>query len=204
MPAFLDPNGPITTCVCESCESCEIADQVHCHFRAGELARFLLAAAPAFVLGGIGVVSAGRGWVWLLPWLGCIVGYFGLLEIRVMCAHCPHYAEPGNSLKCWANYGAPKLWRYRPGPMSGMEAFLFFAGAAVVIGYPVAWMVSARLWLWMASFVAASTAGVVALRTFLCTQCMNFACPLNRVSRDVREAFWERHPSVGEAWKRER
>ncbi|GAJ20475.1 unnamed protein product, partial [marine sediment metagenome] len=23
-----------------------------------------------------------------------------------------------NTLKCWANYGSPKLWKYRPGPMS--------------------------------------------------------------------------------------
>jgi hypothetical protein len=203
MPAFLDPDQPIATCKCESCEGCAIADQVHCHFRASELRDFLLVAAPAFVLGAVGIMRAGRGWGWLLPWLGLVLGYFGFLEIRVMCSHCPHYAEPGSTLKCWANYGAPKLWRYRPDPMSGWETLLFFAGAAVVVGYPLAWMMVGRQWLVTAAFVAAGAGGITMLRTFLCTQCMSFACPLNRVPRAVREAFWERNPSVGEAWKRE-
>jgi hypothetical protein len=56
------------------------------------------------------------------PTVGAIArGCFGLLEIRVMCSHCPHYAEAGRLLKCWANYGSPKLWAYRPGPMCRME-----------------------------------------------------------------------------------
>ena len=46
------------------------------------------------------------------------VGFFGFIETRVLCSHCPHYAEEGASLRCWANYGSPKLFKYRPGPMS--------------------------------------------------------------------------------------
>jgi hypothetical protein len=45
-----------------------------------------------------------NGWM-LIPWLILIIGYFGFVEIRVMRSHCPHYAEEGGSLKCWANYG---------------------------------------------------------------------------------------------------
>jgi len=78
-----------------------------------------------FLLGGAGIYHSG-GW-WLLPWLMTIIGFFGFVEIRVMCSDCPHYAEQGSSLKCWANYGSPKIWKYRPGPMAFWEkAFFYF------------------------------------------------------------------------------
>lgn len=65
-----------------------------------------------------------------------MIAFFGFIEIRVMCSHCPHYAESPTSLKCWANYGSPKLWQYRPGPMSLVEKAVFFIGFAIVWGYP--------------------------------------------------------------------
>ena len=60
-----------------------------------------------------------NGW-WLIPWLIIIIGYFGFVEIRVMCS--------------------------------------------------------------------------------LCSQCMNFACPLNSVDLKIRRHFFERNPEVAEAW----
>jgi hypothetical protein len=89
MPAFFDPTKPIVTCTAESCEDCPASRLVHCHFRGRELAQFLLNALPLFVLGGAGIVHLS--WWWLLPWAAIIFGYFGLLEIRVMCSHCPHF-----------------------------------------------------------------------------------------------------------------
>jgi hypothetical protein len=40
----------------------------------------------------------------------------------------------------------------------------------------------------------------VTLRMFLCSQCMNFACPLNRVKDEVRREFFERNPKIAGAW----
>jgi hypothetical protein len=40
----------------------------------------------------------------------------------------------------------------------------------------------------------------VTLQTYLCSQCMNFACPLNRVDEATRRAFWARNPRVARAW----
>jgi hypothetical protein len=31
----------------------------------------------------------------LLIWIATFVAYFGFIEIRVLCSHCPHYAEKG-------------------------------------------------------------------------------------------------------------
>ncbi len=45
------------------------------------------------------------------------------------------------------------------------------------------------------------TAGFfMTLKMFLCTQCMNFACPLNGVPDPVRVKFFECNPVVADAW----
>lgn len=198
MPAFLDPSTPIATCVCESCEGCPAGRQVHCHFRGRELFHFLVSMLPPFVIGGSGIVAVG--WIWLLPWAVVVFGYFGLLEIRVMCSHCPHYAEPGHSLKCWANYSAPKLWKYRPGPMSKMETFWFYAGLVAVLGYPMIFLLLGGQWLLILMFLMTTVAAGTTLKMVFCTHCMNFACPLNATSEAARQNFFECNPTVNEAW----
>ena len=49
---------------------------------------------------------------------------------------------------------------------------------------------------------AASTAGLgmLMMRT-MCSRCINFACPLNRVNRRTRELFFARNPVVARAWR---
>jgi len=194
MPAFLDPRKPLATCRCKSCEGCEVGSLVTCHFTGRQLAHFLAFMLPPFLLGGAGIVSVGP-W-WLAPWLGIVIGFFGFAEIRVMCAHCPHYAEPGFTLKCWANYGAPKLWRYRPGPMSRAENAVFFGGLALVTGYPLLFLLVAGQWFLLLVFAISTAGAAMTLTMFLCTRCMNFACPLNGVDEETRQAFRERNPAA--------
>jgi hypothetical protein len=197
---FLDPRKPLFTCRAESCQGCPVQSRLECHFGGRDLVRFLLIALPPFVLGGIGIARL-NGWL-LLPWIAICLGYFLLVEIRVMCSHCPHYAEPGTrALQCWANYGAPKFWTYRPGPMSPAETAVFYGGLALIAAYPAVFLLAASQWLLLALF-AGSVAGMGALmaRT-MCSHCMNFACPLNRVGRPVRELFFTRNPVVARAWR---
>jgi hypothetical protein len=198
VPAFLDPTKTIATCTAESCEDCPAAGQVNCHFHGRQLAHFLLNALPPFVLAGACIVHIR--WWWLLPWLLLAVAYFGLLEIRVMCSHCPHYAEPGTSLKCWANYGSPKLWKYRPGPMSRSETLWFFAGLAAVFIYPLPFSLIGHQWFLLALYLLSTAAAGATLKMVLCTRCMNFACPLNETDEITRQTFFERNPSVARAW----
>ena len=196
---FLDPNQPIATCTASTCRDCPAGKIVHCHFHAAELVQFILMVIPAFLIAAAGIWRVG-GWPWLMGWFVLLPLYFGGLEIRVMCSHCPHYAEPGNSLKCWANYGAPKLWRYRPGPMSKTENFLFFSGFILVFGMPLIFLILGAAWFLLVVYLFSLAAFWSTLITFLCSQCMNFACPLNHVSKANRQAFFERNPSVAQAW----
>jgi hypothetical protein len=196
--AFRDPSKPIATCVASECIDCPVSKKVHCHFRPQELAHFLLICLPGFIVGGAGVLAWG---VWsLVFWIAIIIGFFGFLEIRVMCSHCPHYAEDGTTLGCWANHGAPKLWKYRPGPMSLIEKMIFCGGLAVVWGYPLPFIVIGRLWFLLALYVLSNAAFFATLKLFLCTQCMNFACPLNSVGRATRDQFLQRNPTIAEHW----
>lgn len=148
---FLDPRKPLSTCSAAACEACPLHNRLQCHFGGRELVRFFGIAFPPFILGGIGIARA-NAWL-LLPWVGLLVVYFGFVEIRVMCSHCPHYAEPGSkSLQCWANYGSPKLWKYHPGPMTRNERIVFYTGLVVIAGYPLAFLIGAAQWALMALF----------------------------------------------------
>lgn len=195
---FLDPNKPVATCAAETCEGCEVDGILHCHFTLKDLIHFLAMCVPSLLLGGWGIANVG-GW-FLAPWILFMCGYFWFLEIRVMCSHCPHYAEPGAGLKCWANYGAPKVWKYRPGPMSFFEKFLFLGGFAIIWGCPLYFLISGAQWFLLFVFALSTVGFAMTLKMFLCTQCMNFACPLNAVGDATRRSFFRHNPEVAEAW----
>lgn len=196
--AFPDPSLPIATCVARDCSDCQVAAVVHCHFGPRDLANFLLISMPGFVIGGAGVLTPGT--FPLVIWIAIIVAFFGFLEIRVMCSHCPHYAENGYTLGCWANHGAPKLWKYRPGPMSTIEKSVFFGGLVTVWVYPLPFLILAERWVLFGLYVLASAGFFAALKKLFCIRCLNFACPLNSVGESAREMFFQRNPTVGIAW----
>ena len=197
--AFPDPSIPIATCRSADCAGCPVADCVHCHFRPADLTHFLLISIPVFLVGGAGILAAGV--TPLLVWIALFVAFFGFIEIKVLCTHCPHYAEKGATLGCWANHGSPKLWKYRPGPMSNAEKAVFFGGLVVVFGYPLVFFVLGGFWYLLGLYTLLATGFFMTLKMFLCTRCMNFACPLNGVPESVRALFFERNPSVAKAWK---
>ncbi len=195
---FLDPSKPIATCVSETCNGCPVSETLHCHFSLRDLIHFLLIALPSFLVGGAGIYHR-NGWM-LILWLIMVVGYFGFIEIRVMCSHCPHYAEAGSSLKCWANYGSPKIWKYRPGPMTLIEKIVFLGGFIVVWGYPLFFLIPGHQWFLLIVYALTVAGFFMTLKTFLCSQCINFACPMNKVQDEVRRLFFERNPDVAKAW----
>ena len=198
---FLDSSKPIATCSSTSCQDCPLLESLHCHFRRKDLASFLAAVLPGFFIGGLGIYYINP---WLLvPWIVVALSYFGLFEIRVMCAHCPHYAEPGTSLKCWANYGSPKLWRYRPGPMSVAEKIVFLVGLIFIFGYPLLLLLWNTSWLPATAYGVATGTSYLFMRKTMCSQCMNFACPLNTVDEETKKAFFARNPRVEKAWELE-
>jgi hypothetical protein len=190
---------PIATCVSESCRDCRLRGLVHCHFDLFDLAKFILAVLPSFLVGALGIRLIDGDL--LLPWVAICVGFFGFVEIIVLCSHCPHYAEPGNFLRCWANHGSPKLFKYRPGPLTPIEKFILLGGFGIIWGYPLVFLILGKVWLILIAFVLLSVVFFVILKRKFCSQCMNFACPLNTVTGEVRELFYELNPGPAEGWK---
>jgi len=198
---FLDPEKPLYTCKSNSCEGCNLSSKLVCHFNNKQLTIFLIMAAPIFVSGGYFVVKFNP--FLLIPWILFILTFFGLIEIRVMCSHCPHYAEPElTSLKCWANYGSPKLWKYRPGPMSVLEKIIFYSGFIIMFFFPVVLLLLKQNYLFLIIYLILLTLWKIGLRTFYCKKCMNFACPFNSVDDETREAFFEKNPDIKKAWEK--
>jgi hypothetical protein len=153
---------------------------------------------PGFIIGGA-VIYGFSHWLFAM-YIALSIGFFGFLEIRVMCSHCPHYAEKGSTLTCWANHGSPKLWKYRPGPVSKYENFWFFTGLIIIWGFPLSFFFLIEAWLLLALYLLTNAAFFASLKLFLCSKCMNFACPFNGVDQHGREMFLERNPSVAEYW----
>ena len=123
-----------------------------------------------------------------------------MIEIRVMCSHCPHYAEPGASLKCWANYGIIKMFRYRPGPMTFFEKAIFLFGFTIIWGYPLSFFFIGSQWFLLVVYISTVIAFFMTLKTFLCSRCINFACPLNGVEIKARKEFFKLNPTIANAW----
>jgi hypothetical protein len=196
---FLDPLLPLSTCKGKSCFDCPVRAELTCHFGALQLLRFFAVVLPAGVAGGIGIARI-NSW-FLMLWIVACVSFFGFAEIRALCAHCPHYAEPGiSSLRCWANFGSPKLWRYRPGPMTGPDKAVFWGGISFIAVYPLAVLLVGGQWALLGVYGVLLAATAFMMKTFMCRRCMNFACPLNSVPPAVRSAFFGRNPSIAHAW----
>ncbi len=198
---FLDPKQPLYTCKEENCDTCHVSDNLVCHYTGKKLALFLTMFIPLFIFAGYGMFTFN---VWIFAaWGLFIFSFFGLIEIRVMCSHCPHYAEPElTSLKCWANYGSPKIWKYRPGPMSWLENIIFFLGFLIILIPPAIVFGLQKRFCFMGIYLGVLLLVFGLLHIFYCSHCINFACPLNAIKKKEREEFFDKNPDVKKAWEK--
>jgi hypothetical protein len=84
--------------------------------------------------------------------------------------------------------------------MSFMEKLTFFTGLSIIMGYPLICMLKSMQGFLLIVYIISSVGFFMTLKMFLCSQCINFACPLNGVIESVKHAFFERNPEVAEAW----
>ena len=201
------------------CSGCNNKDVLHCKWDIKVLAAFLLMALSFMIPAIMGLVIAGfliEAWWPLISYIAFMVLFFGFFEIYILCSHCPFYAKEGPFLECLANHGMPKLWPYRPGPMSKFEktslllCFSIFALFPDIIqGY--------GLWTLINNF---ETYGVIAclgvigvliatilsciaffytLSVYYCPKCINFACPLNSAPKEAVNYYLKKNSVIKEA-----
>lgn len=183
------------------CNNCTLKGFLKCHFKIRYLLNFiglfLLFAIPAVA----GIILAGYGW-YLLGWLAFSIVFFEFWEIRILCSHCPYYAEKSRLLHCFGNYLCFKAWRFHPEPMTRSEKIQFLLGVIIFFGYPFIFMVLGGQFI----FIILSAIGVLVCLGLLiwrrCPRCVNLSCPLNRVPKKVVDAFLKRNPVMRKAWEK--
>ena len=112
-------NSPVL-CTWQSlsiCQECQTNGKLMCRFDRKDIVNFFMIILPFGVTAIAGTIRAGYGW-YLLLWFAYSLFFFFVWEARVLCRHCPYWAEAGTILHCHANYGVIKLWKYQPGPMN--------------------------------------------------------------------------------------
>ncbi|MCP4539639.1 MAG: hypothetical protein GY832_21085 [Chloroflexi bacterium] len=182
------------------CQDCSIEGSLMCRFDSKDLVSFLINCLPFGVTAIAGTIYAGYG-KYLLLWLVYSIFFFFVWEARILCSHCPMWAEEGRVLHCHANYGVVKIWKYRPGPMSKSEQIQFLVGALILIGFPFIFLLLGKetllVWIGLAAIISA----VFNLRKYTCSRCINFSCPMNVVPKSVVDRYLERNPNMRAAWE---
>ncbi|HHE71577.1 MAG TPA: hypothetical protein ENL34_04770 [Chloroflexi bacterium] len=197
------PPNPYQICMWEStsqCKECSLNDKLKCRFKLADLMHFIAMFTGFALPATIGVIHSSYGW-YLLGWLAFALFFFQVWESRILCSHCPYYAEKSRILHCIANYGVMKLWHYRPAPMSQAEKIQLWIGFAILMGYPFPFMILGHQFSWA---IVAFWAAVLFFWTLwkdTCARCVNFSCPLNHVPQDIIETYLERNPTIRRAWK---
>ncbi|MHA2296674.1 MAG: hypothetical protein ACXAEU_11380 [Candidatus Hodarchaeales archaeon] len=104
-----------------NCSECDLCNVLFCRFEKRFANKFTLgntiyrvvALAVLFLAG----IIVNQPWLMPIYLLGIILVFF-IFEPRLLCSHCPFYEKEGKFLQCWALRGMPKLWKYRPGPIT--------------------------------------------------------------------------------------
>ncbi|MFX0082593.1 MAG: hypothetical protein ACFE94_12665 [Candidatus Hodarchaeota archaeon] len=184
----------------EECNHCSIKDNLICHFRRKYLFNFFGFFIIFVITAFFGVITAGFGW-FLLGWLGFWVFFFEFWEIRILCSHCPYYAEEGKTLHCIANYGSLKIWKYHPEPMNLSEKIQLMIGFIILVGYPLIFLILGNQFI----VLIISIIEIIIFFSFLflkrCGVCLNFSCPFNHVKKEVVDAFLKKNPVMRETWE---
>lgn len=197
---ILNPHGICSWGSQASCAGCSDSEELNCRFKFKRLFQFYFIFLPFAVPSIIGVYQSGYS-IYLWGWAIMALVFFGVWEIYILCSHCPYYALSGFTIKCIANYGCPKFWRYQPGPISKFKKIQLVFGFIIMSVYPFIFMVLGhQLFLFILSLCGLILFFTTLFR-FKCTKCINFSCVFNRVPKERIDSYLNRNPEMAEAWK---
>lgn len=171
-----------------------------CRFSDKDMLNFFMIILPFGVTSIAGTIRAGYGLL-LLLWLAYSLFFFIVWEARVLCRHCPYWAEEGRILHCHANYGVIKIWEYDPRPLHKGEKIQFIIGALIFVGFPFPYLILGHEYLLALICLSTVVSGVVLLRRNVCRRCINFSCPMNAAPKELVDMYLRRNPDMRESWE---
>ncbi len=221
----MNDNNPYNLCTWDEqtdCGKCSNYARLHCKWDRKVLMGFLLLALPYLIIAFFGMVVTGiltGVWWMLIAYVVFFFVFFGVLEIRILCSHCPYYAENSKILHCLANHGMPKFWRYHPEPINSFEKIGSIAGFFIFGGFPLLSQAYGILFLAVhyEDYNSVALLGLIGiavatlltaisffsvLSIYYCPNCVNFSCPFNKVPKSMVDEYLERNPVMKEAWEK--
>lgn len=202
------------------CDNCVLQGKLICKWDWRRLAGFAAIILPAMIAMGFGMYITCKlteSWEFLTVYAAFLMLFFTVIEARILCRHCPFYARSGSTIRCHANHGLPRVWEYDPTPMDRFEktslmlCFAFFGLFPILTEAYGLWNLysdpssNGLMRLAMLGITVTNIATMIAflylLTLFYCPQCINFSCPLNRVSEDIMEEYLDRNPVMKKTWE---
>jgi len=107
----------------------------------------------------------------------------------IKCPHCAYYKMESSRHRCFIWWGAPKIYKPRPGPESRFVGIYAPIGILVVTLFPAYWLWFQWELLVVYLFSVAGLLASIAMNE--CPRCANFDCPHNEVPEEVRKAHPE-------------
>ncbi len=202
------------------CGSCVLNGKLLCKWEAKRLLKFAALAVLFMITTGFGMILTGSltgNWIPQIVYAILVFLFFTVIETRLLCRHCPYYSRGGWTIRCFANHGLPKVWRFQPEPMNRLEktslmvCFTFFGFYPILTEALGAWSLytdygsylSAPL-LWLIGITIANVAAAISffylLNRLYCPRCVNFSCPFNKVPGDMVKEYLKKNPSMRDGW----
>lgn len=153
-----------------------------------------------FVIGWMPVLVAclaiaSTSLLWVLAYLGVMLS-LGVVEIRFLCRHCPHYRQqPGKTVHCRFMWGPTKWFSPRPGAPSNVGKAILYFWFLLSFSFPIYWLAQQPKFLVI--YLLSILAFLLTLARYECNRCMFFDCPLNRVSEEAKAHFLRNNVDEG-------
>jgi hypothetical protein len=192
------------------CSDCSVNGELMCTFNIKDTIYFMLPVlgmwitlvlglAFGFIIGTIDLVLLI---IFSVGYIGYLIFFFQVWENKILCSHCPYYAfEDERSVKCYANYGLYKAWKYNPAPMTVSEKVQFLIGITLFAGIPIVFFLIIGLYIYFAVSLLFTIVWLISMHFLSCSKCPNLSCPLNNVSKDVIDEYLKQNSVMRKAWE---
>ncbi|MBC8255141.1 MAG: hypothetical protein H8E35_14095 [Ardenticatenia bacterium] len=217
----MNPFGLCTWDEQSDCENCKDKNLLFCKFDQSILTAFIMLFLPFFVASFFSLVIVGvvtHVWWFLILDIVLFLAIFGFIETGVLCRHCPYYSRPGTNLKCLADNGCFRIWKYNPKPLHKWEQATMYVYYVVLTLISVGgtaygiWFIASQPQTYgnaallpmialLVIIIISIASFLICLKIYVCSRCVNFSCPFNGVEKPVVDEFLRQNPVMREAWE---
>jgi len=193
-----------------NCEVCSVNGKLMCSFNIKDTICFMVPILSVWVTLILGLaygffsrkINLPVLIVFLVGYIGYLIFFFQFWENKILCSHCPYYAfEEDKHVKCYANYGIYKVWKYNPAPMTISEKIQFIISIALFAIIPLIFLVITELYIYFSVSLVLSLIWFISMHFLGCSKCPNFSCPLNNVSKEVIDEYLKQNSLMRKAWE---